>query len=45
MVMNVQDLLDFAQIKVGKFKKQITKFSVSELVKSVIRMQKDKAEQ
>jgi len=34
----VQDLLDFAQLKAGKFRKNITRFNIIETVKSVLRI-------
>ena len=43
MIINVQDLLDYAQIKAKKFKKNIKKFNIKELVTNVIEMQMDKA--
>jgi len=41
----VSDLLDFAQIKSGNFRKNIKSFNVREIVKNVICIQKRKAEQ
>ena len=43
MTINVQDLLDYAQINADKFKKNTKKFSIKELVNNVIEMQMDKA--
>lgn len=39
----VDDLLDFAQINAGKFRKVITSFDLKEAVQEVISIQKDKA--
>ena len=44
MSMNVQDLLDYAQINAKKFRKNISKFNIKDLVQNVIRMQQDKAD-
>jgi len=35
----IQDLLDYAQIKAGKFRKNIKRFNVRESVQSVIDIQ------
>ena len=43
MSLNVQDLLDYAQINAKKFRKNISKFNIKDLVENVIRMQQDKA--
>ena len=43
MSLNVQDLLDYAQINANKFRKKISKFNIKDLVENVIRMQQDKA--
>ena len=40
----VQDLLDFAQIKAGKFRKNITNFSIKDAIDQVIDIQSYKAE-
>ena len=42
--MNVQDLLDYAQINANKFRKNISKFNIKDLVHSVIQMQQEKAD-
>ena len=39
----VQDLLDFAQIKAGKFRKNIKKFNIKEAIESVLNIQSYKA--
>jgi signal transduction histidine kinase len=44
MSMNVQDLLDYAQINAKKFRKNFSKFNIEDLVQTVIRMQQDKAD-
>jgi signal transduction histidine kinase len=44
MAMNVQDLLDYAQINAKKFRKNVSKFNIKDLVQNVIRMQQDKAD-
>ena len=44
MTLNVQDLLDYAQINAHKFRKNIVKFDLIELFKNVIDMQQDKAD-
>ena len=36
----VNDILDFAQIKAGKFRKEICKFNIEETIKEVIEIQK-----
>ena len=43
MVFLVQDFLDYAQIKSGKFRKNISKFNIRTAVERVISMQKKKA--
>ena len=44
MSLNVQDLLDYAQINADKFRKNITRFNIVEFIKNVIEMQQDKAD-
>lgn len=44
MTFLVQDLLDFAQLKAGKFRKNYSSFNIRETVKKVMRIQKKKAE-
>ena len=44
MTFMVQDYLDFAQIKAGKFRKNITKFNICKQVKKIIAIQKLHAE-
>ena len=44
MSMNVQDLLDYAQINAKKFRKNFSRFNIKDLVQNVIRMQQDKAD-
>ena len=39
----VDDLLDFAQINAGKFRKVVTNFDIKEAVNEVVSIQKDKA--
>jgi len=39
----VQDLLDYAQIKEGKFRKNVKVFDVREAVQTVMKIQRDKA--
>jgi|TARA_B110001450_G_C17632649_1_gene485884 signal transduction histidine kinase len=39
----VDDLLDFAQINAGKFRKVITSFDLRDAIQEVISIQKDKA--
>ena len=39
----VDDLLDFAQLNAGKFRKTITEFDLSEAIQEMINVQKDKA--
>ena len=39
----VQDILDYAQIKVGKFRKVIKRFNVRESVERVMSVQRNKA--
>ena len=43
MLFLVQDFLDYAQIKTGKFRKNITKFNIRDTVEKVIKMQSKKA--
>ena len=43
MTFLVQDLLDFAQIKSGKFRKNITRFNIRDIVKKVVGIQQKKA--
>mmetsp|Transcript_17577 Transcript_17577/g.27158 ORF Transcript_17577/g.27158 Transcript_17577/m.27158 type:complete len:100 (-) Transcript_17577:1055-1354(-) len=43
MTFMVQDLLDFAQIKAKKFRKNITEFNIRDAVESVMIVQKKKA--
>ena len=40
----IQDLLDYAQIKAGKFRKNIEKFDIREAIENVMSIQKQKAE-
>lgn len=40
----VDDLLDFAQINAGKFRKVITSFDLKEAIEEVVNIQKDKAQ-
>ena len=44
MTLNVQDLLDYAQINANKFRKNITRFNIVEFIKNVIEMQQEKAD-
>ena len=44
MTFLVQDLLDFAQLKAGKFRKNISKFNIRDTVKKVMRIQRRKAD-
>ena len=39
----VQDLLDFAQIKSGKFRKNISKFNIREAIEQVMCIQRQQA--
>ena len=39
MQFTIQDLLDYAQLKASKFRKNITTFSIIDAVKQVIGMQ------
>ena len=41
----IQDLLDFAQIKAGKFRKNISMFDIRESVEKVMCIQRKKAEE
>jgi len=43
MTYMVQDLLDYAQIKAGKFRSNVTKFNIREAVAKVMTIQKLKA--
>jgi len=45
MTFIVQDLLDYAQIKAGKFRKNITKFDLRECIEKVMCIQRQKAEE
>ena len=44
MTLNVQDLLDYAQINAKKFRKNIQRFNIIDFIKNVIEMQQDKAD-
>jgi len=44
MTLNVQDLLDYAQINANKFRKNISRFNIIEFIENVIEMQQEKAE-
>jgi signal transduction histidine kinase len=44
MTLNVQDLLDYAQINASKFRKHISRFNIINFIKNVIEMQQDKAD-
>ena len=44
MTFMVQDLLDFAQIKAGKFRKNIREFNILEAVNKVVSIQEKQAE-
>jgi len=39
----VDDLLDFAQINAGKFRKVVTQFDVRDAIEEVVSIQNDKA--
>jgi signal transduction histidine kinase len=41
----IQDLLDYAQIKAGKFRKIISRFNIRETINRVMDMQRAKAEE
>ena len=41
----VQDLLDYAQIKAGKFRKNISQFDIYEMVEEVMCIQRNDAKQ
>mgnify|MGYP000913038103 FL=1 len=43
MTFLVQDLLDYAQLKSGKFRKNISKFNIMKTVQKVIKIQEQKA--
>tara|TARA_B110000285_G_scaffold75791_1_gene87267 strand:+ start:66 stop:263 length:198 start_codon:yes stop_codon:yes gene_type:complete len=45
MTFIVQDLLDYAQIKAGKFRKNITSFNIKESIEKVMCIQRMKAEE
>lgn len=45
MTFMVQDLLDYAQIKSNKFRKNITKFNLRDAVEQVMSVQRQKAEE
>lgn len=45
MTFIVQDLLDYAQIKAGKFRKNISTFDIRESVEKVMCIQRKKAEE
>jgi signal transduction histidine kinase len=45
MTFIVQDLLDYAQIKAGKFRKNITSFNIRESIEKVMCIQRMKAEE
>jgi two-component system, sensor histidine kinase and response regulator len=41
----IQDLLDFSQIKSGKFRKNISRFNIRDSIKKVMDMQRSKADE
>jgi two-component system sensor histidine kinase/response regulator len=41
----IQDLLDFSQIKSGKFRKNISRFNVRDSIKKIMDMQRSKADE
>jgi len=43
MIFLVQDLLDFAQIKSGKFRKNLNRFNIRDCVDRVMKIQEKKA--
>ena len=43
MAFLVDDLLDFAQLNAGKFRKSIQEFNLKEAIEEVVSIQKDKA--
>lgn len=45
MIFLVQDLLDYAQIKAGKFRKNITQFNIKNMVEEVMCIQRNQANQ
>ena len=45
MTFIVQDLLDYAQIKAGKFRKNISTFDIRESVEKVMCIQRKKADE
>ena len=40
----IQDLLDYAQIKVGKFRKNITSFNLREVIEKVVSIMRNKGQ-
>ena len=44
LIFIVQNMLDYAKIRVGKFRKNISLFSPVKTIKNVIAMQKEQAE-
>ena len=44
MMYLVQDFLDYAQIKAGKFRKNVTTFNICEAVEEIMSIQRKKAE-
>ena len=44
MIFLVQDLLDYAQIKSGKFRTNISKFNICQTIQKVISIQKEQAQ-
>ena len=45
MTFIVQDLLDYAQIKAGKFRKNVSVFDIRESIEKVMCIQRKKAEE
>ena len=45
MTFIIQDMLDYGQIKSGKFRKKFTTFNVRELIREVISIQKRQADE
>ena len=43
MTFIIQDLLDYSQIKVGNFRKNISEFNIKEAIDDVMSIQKDQA--
>ena len=39
----IQDLLDFAQMKAGKFRKNVKKFDVKEIIEETMSIEQEKA--